>query len=331
MKNEINNVNRRGFMQTGVMAAGLVAGGVFTGTKAEGAVSKGKTHGKHVLRIAHMTDIHVQPERGAKQGLIAALEHVQNLKDKPDLIVTGGDTIMDCFAKDADRTALQWELFKKVMKDHCSLPVRSCIGNHDVWGWNKKSSGTSGRELLWGKKRAVHELQLPGRYYSFEQAGWHIIVLDSTHHDPDDKNGYIARLDDEQYVWLSEDLKKTDAKKPVMVVTHQPILSAASFFDGDNEKKGDWYVPAAWMHIDARRIKDLFKKHPNVKLCLSGHLHLIDRVDYCGVSYFCNGAVSGAWWAGNNQECDEGYGLVDLYADGSFENQYVSYGWKPIV
>ncbi|MGQ9650788.1 MAG: hypothetical protein ACUVXJ_11815 [Phycisphaerae bacterium] len=67
-----------------------------------------------------------------------------------------------------------------------------------------------------------------------------------------------------------------------------------------------------------------------MKVCLSGHVHLIDRVDYLGVSYLCNGAVCGGWWEGPYQECDAGYALVDLYDDGSFEKRYVQFGWKPI-
>lgn len=283
---------------------------------------------KRVLRIAHLTDIHVQPERGADQGLTAALHHVQDLKDAPGLILTGGDTIMDSFAQTDERTTTQWKLWHRIMKDECSLPVRSCIGNHDLWGWNKDSSKTTGAEPLWGKKRAVQELGLPDRYYSFDRAGWHFVVLDSTH--TDGGSGYIAKMDEQQYEWLAADLAKTTAKTPVLILSHQPIFSAAAFFDGHNEKSGNWQVPAAWMHIDARRLKDLFKKYPNVKLALSGHLHLVDRVDYCGLTYLCNGAVSGAWWKGDNQECDEGYGLIDLYADGSFDHQYVVYNWTPM-
>ncbi len=283
---------------------------------------------RRVLRFAHMTDLHVQPERWADKGLAACLRHAQDLKDPPTLIITGGDTVMDSFGQDDSRTTTQWNLFHSIMKSECSLPVKSCIGNHDTWGWNTKDSKTTGTEPLWGKKRAVHELHLPNRYYRFDQAGWHFIMLDGTH--TDGKNGYIAKLDEEQYEWLSDDLAETPASTPILLVSHQPILSAAAFFDGDNETSGDWKVPADLMCIDSRRIKNLFKKYSNVKLCLSGHLHLVDRVDYCGVSYLCNGAVCGAWWKGDHQECDEGYGLIDLYDDGSFAHQYVAFNWTPM-
>jgi hypothetical protein len=79
------------------------------------------------------------------------------------------------------------------------------------------------------------------------------------------------------------------------------------------------------MHQDARRLKNLFREHRNVKLCLSGHLHLRDRVDYEGVTYLCNGAVSGGWWRGPYQECEAGYALIDLRADGTFDHRYLRY------
>ena len=114
----------------------------------------------------------------------------------------------------------------------------------------------------------------------------------------------------------------------VLVFGHIPILSAAAFFKSQAEESGDWEIPARVMAIDARKLKGLFHKHKNVKVCLSGHLHLVDRVDYLGVSYLCNGAVSGSWWKGPNQEFEPGYAVLDLYDDGTFDNRYVTYGWK---
>ena len=64
-----------------------------------------------------------------------------------------------------------------------------------------------------------------------------------------------------------------------------------------------------------------------MKLCISGHIHLIDRVDYNNITYLCNGAVCGKWWRGTYQESPPGYALIDLYNDGSFAHQYIAYGW----
>lgn len=317
-------ISRRRMMQA---AAAVAAAGTMPAVPGLAQQGPGPAGRKRALRIAHLTDIHVQPERKGDGGMAACLRHVQAQKDKPELILTGGDLIMDSGGADEARTRLQWDVFKRVLRDECGLPIEHCIGNHDVWGIHKKDSKTTGSEPLHGKKWVMEELELPQRYRSFDRAGWHFIVLDSTFVLED---SYTAKLDEEQFEWLQDDLKKADAGKPVLVLSHIPILSATCYFDGQNEKSGDWVVPGSWMHIDARRIKDLFIKHPNVKLCLSGHIHLADRVDYLGVSYLCNGAVCGAWWKGINQECDAGYGLIDLYADGSFESQYVNYGWKAV-
>jgi 3',5'-cyclic-AMP phosphodiesterase len=65
-----------------------------------------------------------------------------------------------------------------------------------------------------------------------------------------------------------------------------------------------------------------------VPLLLSGHIHLVDRVSYLGKTYVCDGAVCGNWWRGPCQQFAEGYGVVDLWPDGTFEHQYVTYGWK---
>lgn len=279
---------------------------------------------KRSLRIAHLTDIHVQPELGAPKGMEAALNHAQGQKDKPNLIITGGDLIMDALGADAVRTKQQWDIYTSVLKANAEIPVEHTIGNHDVWGWN--AIDKYALESKFGKVWACEVLQLAKPYRSFDRAGWHIVILDSTHRTAG--NGYTARLDDEQFEWLKDDLAKVPKTTPVFVVSHIPIIAVCSMFDGDNEKTGNWVIPGAWVHIDARRIKDLFRKHPNVKMCISGHEHLLDQVVYNGVNYFCNGAVSGGWWGGDYHECTYGYALVDLFDDGSFENRYVPYGWK---
>ena len=279
---------------------------------------------KRALRLAHLTDIHLQPERHAAEGFAACLHHVQNQADKPELILTGGDTIMDSMASDEARVKLQWDLWKKVIKEECSLPIQSCLGNHDHWGINKEKSKTTGEERLFGPRWAMEVFGIESPYHSFDQAGWHFIALDGVMQDGD---GYQGKLDEEQFAWLEAELKKTPAYTPVLLWSHIPVLSAAVFYNGKNEKTNDWVVPRAIMHIDSRRFKDLFLKHPNVKLFISGHLHLVDRVDYLGVSHICGGAVSGGWWRGSHQECEPGYTLVDLYDDGTFEAEYVPYGW----
>lgn len=274
-----------------------------------------------MLRLAHLTDIHVQPELNAAAGMARALQHAQNLQDKPEIIFNGGDAIMDALGADKSRTQTQWQLWQSVLQNECSLPIVHCIGNHDVWGWKNKDEANAA-DRLYGKQWAMQEFGLSSRYYGFDRAGWHFIVLDSTHYKP---GGYIAKLDDKQFEWLQDDLNRTPATTPICILSHIPIMCFCAFFDGENEASGDWKIPGAWMHIDARRIKDVFKQHSNIKLCLSGHIHLQDEVEYLGVKYLCNGAVSGNWWEGAYQEFPPAYVVVDLFDDGSSASEYIPY------
>ncbi len=289
-----------------------------------GAGSAGGAAGrKRVLRVAHLTDLHIQPEKRAGEGVAACLGFLAKLDPRPDLILTGGDLIMDSFAADDARTRLQWELLTKTLRDHAPCPVEHTLGNHDIWGWNKSGSKTTGQEPLWGKQRAIQTLGLSGAYRSFDRGGWHFVVLDSVQPEGD---GYLGYLDDAQWDWLQKDLKAVPKGRPTLVVSHIPIFSATSILNGGGGDKPTT-IGYSVMHRDSARVHALMAAH-NVKLALSGHTHQLDRVEYAGVTYVCDGAVSGAWWDGKKDRCDEGFGVFDLYEDGGHEHTYVTYGWR---
>ena len=167
---------------------------------------------------------------------------------------------------------------------------------------------------------------IPDRYYSFDRGGWRFLVLDSTHlPEGDVKYPYSGKLDDEQYEWLALQLESTPETMPVCIASHIPILAACEFLDGDNETSGNWVVPGAWLHIDARRLWKLFWQHPNVRLCLSGHTHQVEDLRYHGVKYLTNGAICGNWWNGPYFDFPPGYVVVTLFDDGSSESEFVTY------
>lgn len=287
-----------------------------------------------VCRLAHMSDMHIQPERRAGEGMAAAFRHVGTLADKPQLIITGGDTIMDSMDADRARTQQQWDLWHRVVKDESPLPIRSCIGNHDVWGWNKGKSKTTGSEEKWGKGWATDALKLDERYIAFDlpkaggTRGWRCIILDSVFPSGD---GYIARLDEPQMDWLERTLRDHAQARPddyILIVSHIPILSACVFFDTKPGSPRNKEVSPSLMHEDCAALKALFARYPQVRACLSGHIHQLDRVEFNNVTYLCNGAVSGAWWKGRHVDCDEGYAVIDLFDDGTIRREYATYGWK---
>lgn len=273
--------------------------------------SMAATGAKPALRIAHLTDIHLKDKFDAPRHLRDCLHHVQSQQPAVDCILNGGDLVFDMNREDLATNEAQWKLVKEVFRSESGLPMYSVLGNHDIW-WKEKNE----------KAYALHQLELAKPYYSFVKAGWKFICLDSVHLDIDN-TWYIGKLGEEQFHWLEIELNNTDRNMPVCVLSHIPILTATLMIEDNIVNK--WTMLGGDMHTDTAAIISLFYKHPNVKLCLSGHIHLRDRVVYNNVTYICNGAVSGAWWEGNRRETAPGYGLIDLYADGTFAEQYVNY------
>ena len=314
-------IDRRQWIKTaGLTGAAAVLGG--------GRVLGAPTGRRRMLRVAHVTDVHVEPERGAGQGMAACLDHLHAQADRPELILFGGDCVFDSMAHDAARTRSLWDLWQRTLKDHCSIPAQFAIGNHDVFGWNHARAHTTGTEPLYGKRWAMQQLGLERPYHSFDRGGWHFVVLDSIFPNGD---AYQARLDEPQLEWLTGDLAAVPAGVPTLVLSHVPILSTTAFIDPKSTVGTDTTIGCASMHEDFRQLRDLFRRHPTVKVALSGHTHLLDRVDSLGVSYVCGGAVSGNWWKGDHLgECQPGYNLLDLYDDGTFDHRYVTYGWTTV-
>ena len=106
----------------------------------------------------------------------------------------------------------------------------------------------------------------------------------------------------------------------------EPIVSFCSaMFIEKNEPNGEFKIIRALLHVDVRRIKALFKQYSNIRVCLSGHIHLQDEVEYVGIKYYCNGAVSGNWWGGAFQEFAPAYGMFNFYNDGTVDRQMIEY------
>ena len=275
------------------------------------------TFKKPVLRVAHLTDVHLKDKWDAPARFAHCLHHVQQ-QPGVDFILNGGDVVFDMNKENMDTIDTQWKLWHSTIQSDCSLPIHYVLGNHDIW-WNENDKG----QALYGKAYSINQLQLASPYYSFNRNGWKFILLDSVHLDIDG-TWYIGKLGDEQLAWLENELTSTRATMPVCVLSHIPLLTATTMVD-DQTTVNRWEVLGGDMHTDIAQIISLFYKHPNVKLCLSGHIHLRDKVVYNNVTYICNGAVSGAWWEGNKRETAPGYGLIDFYADGTFDEQYINY------
>lgn len=322
----MESVNRKSFIRAlGLLGAGSLLGGRATAANLPAQNEPPVNYApipKRVLRVAHLTDIHVKNEYTAEYGMAAALHAVNNLQDKPDFIINGGDAIMNAASISKSAIKQQWDSFNRILTNENSLPIYNCIGNHDLYGWITPSA-----DHAESKKWAMDEYQLKKSYYSFNTAGWKIIVLDSIH-GRKSVPGYFGKLDEVQMEWLKNELKNTDASTHICVVSHIPILAICCLFDNDVTSMGKMRISDNNMHSDSEELVKLFYARQNVRACLSGHIHLIDYVNYLGTEYFCNGAVAGEWWKGKHQQFDPAFCLMNLYDNGTVTREVVYYKWQ---
>lgn len=308
-------MKRKEFLQSGLIAAGLSA--------LPNALTAKEPVAKKSFRFAFISDIHIKKGAVPEAGMAKALQHVNQLKPKVDFIINGGDCIMDALAATKESTEIQWALYHQIMEKENSLPIYPCIGNHDIYGWFQKNPDTA--DPLYGKNYAVRELKMTERYYHFKNGNWNFIVLDSTQLNP--AGGYIAKIDEVQLEWLKNKLAEIPTHQHICLVSHIPILSICSgLFFNKTEANGDLMIKRNLMHTDFFALKTLFNKYPNIKTCLSGHIHLQDEVRYHHIDYYCNGAISGNWWGGAFQEFDPAYAVFDFFDDGTVSRTMVKYG-----
>lgn len=309
-------MKRKEFIWSGLIATGASMLPKTSEAKAPAA--------KKSFRFAFISDIHVKPGAIPETGMTKAITHIQNLTPKADFIINGGDCIMDGLEASEESVKKQWALYHAIMGATNKLTVYPCIGNHDVYGWFQKVPDTT--NPLYGKNWAIKELKMPDRYYHFKKGKWNFIVLDSTQNNP--AGGYIGKIDELQFAWLSQKLAEISPSEHICIISHIPILSICSglFFD-KTEANGDLMIKRNLMHSDFLTLKKLFNKYPNIKTCLSGHVHLQDEVHYHGINYYCNGAMCGNWWSGPFQEFEPAYAVFDFYDDGTCERQMINYGW----
>lgn len=270
------------------------------------ANSEVKTEKKSILRIAHITDIHITTG-DCSNRFLKCLEKIKT--HNVDFFLNGGDTIMDASAStvERDQVKLQWEIWQKLRNEFANYPMYSCLGNHDMW-WNINDK----TDMMYGKDFAVKQLAIPNRYYSFKKGDWFFIILDSN-------NENAGSLDKQQMLWLESELSQLPTNASILIMSHYPILNSSTILVGGN-------------HTDSKQITKLFYKHKDKSIhCISGHVHLLDKTVYNNVNYYCNGAISGFWWGDGDQDSAQkywyhqtppGYAIIDLYEDGTISNVY---------
>jgi 3',5'-cyclic-AMP phosphodiesterase len=267
--------------------------------------------GSSDFTFVHFTDTHIQPELKAAVGCrdcFAAVNRVQ-----PDFALCGGDLVFDSNETTRQRATDLFSLYTETAK-RLDMAVHTIPGNHDVVGLSTKS-GVAATDPMYGKR--TFEDRIGPRYSSFDHKGWHFVLLDSIGVTPE--HGFIGLIDPEEIAWLKADLARIGPTRPVVVMTHIPILSAVMQIVPGPAKASGLLV------TNSQEVLDVL--HPyNVKAVLQGHTHIRETVVYNGCQFITSGAVCGNWWKGLRLGHPEGFGVLAVKG-GEISWSYRTYGF----
>jgi Icc protein len=273
--------------------------------------------GENEFSFAFLTDIHLQPERGAEAGFQWAIKEVN--KRNPDFVITGGDLVMDALDQTYGRSDSLYNLYLK-LSGKLKMPVHNAVGNHEIYGWQRNEEHVE-QHPEYGKK--MFEKRLGPRYYSFDHGGWHFMVLDDIF--LSEPGVYTGKLDDEQLSWISEDLKQVDKSTPIAITVHIPMITSLTQLTRGSLAPN----PEGLVMSNSGDVLRLFTEY-NLRLVLQGHLHYLEDIFVQNeVHFITGGAICGRWW--NNQpdsKPEEGFVMIHVKGE-DLTWEYVDYGWTP--
>jgi 3',5'-cyclic AMP phosphodiesterase CpdA len=267
--------------------------------------------------FAFLTDIHLQPERGAAIAFQWAIREVN--KRGPDFVLTGGDMVMDVLNQSYGRADSLFRMYED-LSEKFRMPVYNTLGNHEVYGWQRVEEGIE-QHPEFGK--GMYEQRLGPRYYSFDHKGWHFIILDAVY--LEERGVYSGKIDEEQISWISSELDKLDQWTPIAISAHFPFISSAFQLTMGPEAK----IPDGLLIENSRQVLALFSDY-NLRLVLQGHLHFLEGIHVQDqVHFITGGAVCGKWWNnGPESKPEEGFVMVHIKGE-ELSWEYVDYGWNP--
>jgi 3',5'-cyclic-AMP phosphodiesterase len=202
------------------------------------------------MLIAQISDLHVaEPDAWVRQlvdsnaNLSAAIDYLNSLKPRPDLVVATGD-LTD------NGTTEEYRLLRNIF-EALEIPLYVIPGNHDEV-----------EALVVGLD---HHRYLPregGALQYVVEGTPRIVAVDTT------KPGYHeGLLGSERLSWLDETLSAEPAM-PTMVMMHHPPFDS-----------GIWWMDRSRLR-DADRFEEVVRRHPQVRRVIAGHIHRAIQVSW---------------------------------------------------
>ena len=291
----IHQSTRRAFLRNGSL---FLLGASIDWSRAFAAEEKASR-----VRIGLVTDLHYadKPPKGTRhyrETLTKLAEAFEKFAAAtPDLVVELGD-----FIDAADSVETEQGYLKAVSGVFAKIPGKKhyVLGNHCVDTLTK-------REFLDGVGQEKS-------YYSFDQGGFHFVILDSCFRSDGEPYGrknsvwYDANLPAAEIEWLKADLKAATNK--VVVFAHQRL-----------DESGKQSVN------NAKDVRQVLESSGKVLAAFQGHSHKNDLQEINGIHYCTLVAMVEGAGKENN-----GYSLMDVFEDGSIRltgfRQQSRYEWK---
>ncbi len=214
------------------------------------------------LRFGLIADVHHDIMHDGVERLQAFIDEAD--KRKMGFVMQLGDF---CRPYDYNRPFMDvWEQFKG--------PKYHLLGNHDTDG------GFTRQQTMdyWGMKE---------RYYSFDNSGYHFIILDGNDSNPKPWSGYNRYINKEQQDWLKKDLASNDLT--TFVFSHQTL---------ENEDGGVDNQKAIRQILEDANKSAGFTK---VVASICGHHHTDYMTQISGIYYVQINSASYRWVGGDHQ------------------------------
>jgi Icc-related predicted phosphoesterase len=187
------------------------------------------------------------------------------LDQDPHLVVLTGDYVYRVLTNHSFNL-VAWDAFTDIIDQlgHY-MPLYGAVGNHDTGA----DSGIFDLQYYFD---AFVQFDEPSPYFSFDYAGVHFTILDTS------EEGSDNRIIGQQYDWMVDDLTDTNSAMK-FVFGHAPLYPIS------HVRSALDYVPA-----ERDRLQQLFED-TNVTLYAAGHDHAYNRIVVNGVTHIITGGA----------------------------------------
>jgi len=208
-----------------------------------------------------LSDLHISVyDPNTTKHMKEALEDMKQFESPVDALILTGD-LTDFGGEDG------YKELRKLLSAYKLPPLYANMGNHDyydIWidkkGAFNKDTAPNGKTDWQSRERFQKFFNVDKVYNAAEVNGYQVILLSQEAYAQEKPEvGEGAWYSDEQLDWFKQQLAKHSGRKPVFVMTHQPLPPIGS--DGSTHQL-----------IPAKKFRDILKPYPNV-FVFCGHRH----------------------------------------------------------